>query len=422
MFNGIKNRLQRNYINRSFEIQMKSLILFYWCVILILILLFLYIINLQTVHSIYSGPLFVLLIQISAIVISMFLLLSGSYESGVAALIVIMMAGHMLYIILSPPTGNITMHHINTFYYVFAIIVFCALFGNWKWLIASTASYFVFGISYFIYLSNRPSLQCTSMAGMIIDYNFSLLFVSSLCIIIKRINTLIISRLELYNERVKHEMNERIILEKEMMAINETVQYKIGQDLHDDLGQHLVAIKMRGEALKKLHSPDSAGDTTEIDAIIDLTNQAIKKTRRLLKGLGLIDLKAHNFIKALNDLALEINDTYHISCQFIYDELIIIYDDLMAINLYRIAQESIHNAIQHGKSKGITVNLFVNNDFTVMEIRDDGSGFRGKTDNCTGMGLRIMNYRANMIGGEIVIANSDTGGTTVTCTFKVKKP
>lgn len=422
MFNVIKNRLQSRYIDRSFEIQMKSLMLFYWCVFLILILMFLYIVNLQTVHSIYSGPLFVLLIQMFAIVISMVLLYSGSYEGGVVISIVFITAGHMLYIVLSPPTGNITMHHINTFYYAFAIIVFCALFGNWKLLIALTAVYFVFGTSFFIYQSNRPGLRGVSLAGALIDYNFTLLFVSSLSIMIKRINKLIISRLELYNERVKHEMSERTTLEKEMMSINETVQYKIGQDLHDDLGQHLVAIKMRGEALKKLYSPNNADDTREIDAIIDLTNQAIKKTRRLMKGLGLIDLKAHNFIKALNDLAVEINETYHIVCRFSYDESVIIYDNLTAINLYRIAQESIHNAIQHGKAKKIAVNLFFNSTIAIMEIRDDGTGFPGKTDNCTGMGLRIMNYRANMIGGEIAIANNDSGGATVTCTFTIKKP
>ncbi len=422
MLGALKEILRRNYRDAPFEIQMKSLILFSWCAILIFILLFLYVINLFTIHSIYSGPLFILLIQLFLVAVSMFLLYRGLYEKAVILLILIFMFGLMLYILLSPPSGNIALYHVNTFYYVFAMIVYCALFGNWKWLVLLAACYFVFGTCYFIYISKSPDLQGVSMAGVIIDYVFSLLLVSSLSIMLRRINGISVARLEIYNKRVNDEMSERMALEKEMMSVNETVQYKIGQDLHDDLGQHLVAIKMRGEALKKLHFPEGSGDTAEIDAIIDLTNQAIKKTRRLMRGLGLIDLKAHNFIKALSDLALETVENYHIPCIFKHDGSIIIYDDLMAINLYRIAQESLHNAVRHGNPKKIGLSMYMKDGSNVMEIQDDGSGFRGKTVDHTGMGLRIMEYRSGLIGGEIEIANNNAGGTTVTCTFTVNKP
>src|SRR5690606_34751791 len=106
-------------------------------------------------------------------------------------------------------------------------------------------------------------------------------------------------------------------------------------------------------------------------------------------------------------------------------------DNVAATNLYRIAQEAISNAAQHGKAEHVSIQLAMGREQTRLRVQDDGVGFgepapaphvepqpplSGEKAN-RGMGIRIMHHRARMMGGTLEIRPKAVHGTTVTCTL-----
>jgi signal transduction histidine kinase len=102
------------------------------------------------------------------------------------------------------------------------------------------------------------------------------------------------------------------------------------------------------------------------------------------------------------------------------DEEVLIRDIDVATHLYRIAQEAVTNAIKHGQSRQIAIDLSQRRDKVVLRIQDDGLGFTGRLENKEGMGIRTMNYRANMIGASLAIQKNPGGGTAVVCTLPMR--
>ena len=76
-----------------------------------------------------------------------------------------------------------------------------------------------------------------------------------------------------------------------------------------------------------------------------------------------------------------------------------------------------NNSIKHSRAKNIDVTLDVNGDQLQLRVTDDGTGFTPEAK-LSGLGLRIMQFRARRIGGELLVAAGDQGGTSVTCSFR----
>jgi signal transduction histidine kinase len=93
-------------------------------------------------------------------------------------------------------------------------------------------------------------------------------------------------------------------------------------------------------------------------------------------------------------------------------------DATVATHLYRIAQEAVNNALKHSKTKKINVSLVQSRQQLVLAVRDDGCGFSHPALNHDGMGLRVMRYRADLIGAKLDITGQSGKGTCVTCTLR----
>jgi signal transduction histidine kinase len=93
-----------------------------------------------------------------------------------------------------------------------------------------------------------------------------------------------------------------------------------------------------------------------------------------------------------------------------------IRDDSIVLNLYRIAQEAVNNAVKHARPSQIIISLRRNRSALSLEITDDGDGVSKKSAS-KGMGLQIMQHRANVIGGRLTLESRAGGGTTVKCTL-----
>jgi len=93
------------------------------------------------------------------------------------------------------------------------------------------------------------------------------------------------------------------------------------------------------------------------------------------------------------------------------DDLMI--DELPADHIYRIAREAVQNSIRHGSCSRIDVRLHVLDDHLVLEVLDDGVGYGQGAGSDNGFGLRLMEYRARVIGATFEITRRTAGGTLV---------
>ncbi len=213
------------------------------------------------------------------------------------------------------------------------------------------------------------------------------------------------------------DISERKRLEKTILEISETERRRIGQDLHDGLGQHLTGIAFMGKVLEDRLAESSPADAGEAAKIVQLVNESVRMARDLARGLLPAVSGAHGLMSALDNWAGEVSELFHVRCRLEYDEPVLIRDEAMAEHLYRLSQEAVTNAIKHGSAVNVTIGLAIVKGGGVLTIRDDGCGFDVLPVRRSGLGLRIMNYRAKMIGGSFHIQSSRSGGTLVRCSF-----
>ncbi len=223
------------------------------------------------------------------------------------------------------------------------------------------------------------------------------------------------------NTQLLQEMEERKRLEKELLGIIERERQRIGQELHDSIGQQLAGIKFMTEVLEEKLSGKSLPEASYAAKITTHVRQATDQARNLAKGLHPVDLDASGLTSALGELSETTKNLFGVSCTFKCDESVLIDDTVVAINLYRIAQEAVTNAIRHGKAKNVLVELSSSGDRSTLTVENDGLDFPELQAECKGMGLKIMDYRAEMIGGSLNIRKGDNGGTIVTCVFQNKR-
>ena len=100
---------------------------------------------------------------------------------------------------------------------------------------------------------------------------------------------------------------------------------------------------------------------------------------------------------------------------------VLIDDRSTAMNLFRIAQEAIQNAIKHGKATRVVIRLIKKSETIELAVKDDGKGLPKHFEKRHGMGLKIMDHRASMIGAELQVQRVPTGGTLLTCSLRGKR-
>jgi signal transduction histidine kinase len=211
------------------------------------------------------------------------------------------------------------------------------------------------------------------------------------------------------------DVTERRTLEQEVVDISEREQQRIGHDLHDGLGQQLTGIAMLATALSEQLETNDKPDPQSAERIADLIHDAIAQTRVLARGLYPIDLQDEGLAYGLQRLSDRVAILPGVKCRFEAVGAARV-DTASASHLYRIAQEAINNAIRHGKAKHIAIELRALEDDISLTIRDDGNGFDPASES-TGLGLRLMRYRARTIRGALYIQSSNAG-TVVGCTLQ----
>ena len=216
-------------------------------------------------------------------------------------------------------------------------------------------------------------------------------------------------------ESLRLEIRERSRLEKELLEIAEAEQRSIGHDLHDSLGQHLTATALAGKVLAKKLANKSAVDPAMADRVVAMVEEAIELTRNLAHTLHPIELGADGLVDALQNLAANLSKAFNVSCRLQHSGAVVLNDPKAGIHLYRIVQEAATNAIRHGRARNIVISLDAASKCIMLAVTDDGAGLPADARTKKGMGLRIMDYRAGMIGATFDIQNLPSGGARAVC-------
>ncbi len=215
-----------------------------------------------------------------------------------------------------------------------------------------------------------------------------------------------------------YDITERKRLEREVLEISEREQRRIGQDLHDDLGQQLTAIAFFGDLLREKLEAEPSPHLHYIRRITELLEDARQSTRRLSRRLAPVDVQPDGLMDALQTLVEKTEDVFGIRCKFKAQERVLVRDGIMATHLYRMAQESVNNAIKHAQPKTITVQLSEQNGRVALSIQDDGLGISEEAQKgAEGIGLRTMRYRAAVINASFDIRRGEPRGTIIECIF-----
>jgi PAS domain S-box-containing protein len=206
-------------------------------------------------------------------------------------------------------------------------------------------------------------------------------------------------------------------LQRELLYISDREQRRIGQDLHDGLGQLLTSAGYASGALARKLSGKSLPEAAQADAIVTLLFQAIGQIRDLARGLSPVELNARDLAAALEHLAKNATATYDIRCRFVMKGFLRIKQASAALHLYRIAQEAVNNAAKHGQPKRVTIRLVEHKNAVTLSVEDDGVGIPPDSESSKGMGLRIMAFRAGVIGASFEVKTRAGGGTVVRCSY-----
>jgi len=216
---------------------------------------------------------------------------------------------------------------------------------------------------------------------------------------------------------IGQDITNRRKLEKEISEISTREQQRIGQELHDGLGQELTGLGYLAETLFCDLRERRAVEAESANRLAGGIEHALEQARTIAKGLVPVEIDADGLISALEQLISATEHRCGIVCRFQYDRPAPIADTAVATQLFRIVQEAINNAVKHARAKRITVALQSDGGQITFNVRDDGVGIPDDLEHATGMGLRIMHHRAGVIGATLTVGRTDGGGTTVTCSL-----
>ena len=220
----------------------------------------------------------------------------------------------------------------------------------------------------------------------------------------------------------EEKMSQQKIISSKIIENQEKEQNRIAKDVHDGIGQMLTGLKYN---LESINLNDIKKTTIKIKHLKELTTNIIKGVRTATFNLTPPELADHGIVPAIGKLTKELGKLTGKEILFFnktdFNNRL---DSLTEINIYRITQEAINNAIKYADSSNIVVSLSHSKSLLSLVIDDDGKGFEPskvkKVNNGDGgMGMTFMKERIKYIDGRFFL-NSELGkGTRVTLNIPI---
>jgi PAS domain S-box-containing protein len=227
-----------------------------------------------------------------------------------------------------------------------------------------------------------------------------------------------IKHLKLFTGIVR-DLTERKQLERDVVEVASLEQRRIGQDLHDTVAQELIALNLLAKDLAETVGTDPAKAPKLAERMQQGLLRCQQELRAILRGLLPVAVESEGLMVALEDLTERTQKEGKVNCTFDCPATVSVADNVTATQLYLIAQEAVYNAVKHAQAGKVVVALNANGGLT-LSVQDDGIGMPPTPVDKHGLGLRIMQDRAAIIGATLTIAPATPKGTMVTCVFSRK--
>ncbi len=196
-------------------------------------------------------------------------------------------------------------------------------------------------------------------------------------------------------------------LVKETVSLKEKIQQSIARDLHDSVGQSLVAAKLSLESL--VNTP---GAEAKVKDALKVVNEAYRELLDVSHQLMPVALEQHGLARALNDLVTNYLAQKIPGSLFRYMGPDARFGESVEINLYRIGQELVNNIIKHSKASYVQIQLYLNKGMLILLAEDNGVGFQLNVSN-RGLGIQNMKTRTELLNGTMHIDSKAGAGTAI---------
>lgn len=211
------------------------------------------------------------------------------------------------------------------------------------------------------------------------------------------------------------DITEQKALEREVVRAAEAEQQRVGSELHEGICQELIAAGFTAKGLQRRLEKDGSALASTMEALTMSISQTAAYARQLAHGMNPVVNVPDGLEHALKQFAIGTAERHQIDCRLKCKSPVMIHDPVINTQLFRIAQEAVHNAIKHSKATRIDVALTETDSDICLVVTDNGCSLPVGEDSSAGFGLRRMRYRAGLIHGYLSIQNRKGGGTEIIC-------
>lgn len=220
-------------------------------------------------------------------------------------------------------------------------------------------------------------------------------------------------------EKLKEEIKKSDFFQKEILNNNVAERWRIGEYLHDNLGQSLASLKIIVNEIKTKLLENGLDADEEITQINEIVDEGIAGIRDLTHDIIPVDIEEEGVEHAFLHLVRQAQKLHKINCRLDIDNISLqIKDRNLATHIYHIVHEAIKNAALRGEAENVTIYLKASNEDLMLKVRDDGIGMINSKKRSDGKGLRIMKHRMELLGGTFRIQDweeDSKSGTDVLC-------
>jgi signal transduction histidine kinase len=256
-----------------------------------------------------------------------------------------------------------------------------------------------------------PAVRIWNAAMAVASYFAFTIVLYKLCTLFRELDQRVRDR----TIALQREITERERLDNEIAEIADRERRRLGQNLHDSVGQHLTGTALAAQVLREKLASRSATEVADADKVVRYLEEGIDLTRNLARGFFSPELEADGLSVALQGLAANVSERFSVTCNFKGNDAVRVRDSTTATQLYHIALEATTNAAKHAHANKIDIELAQKGQRLTLAVCDDGDGFPEKLPEPPGLGLRLMAHGAALIGGKFSVQRNRNGGTIVTC-------
>jgi len=285
-----------------------------------------------------------------------------------------------------------------------AAIMLAAVWGGLGPGLLATVLGAIFDGFFFMKPFRQFALASTDEAIRLIVFALEGAFVSVVC-----------ARLKEARHQAEISAAEAQELEGALVRVSEAEQSRIGRDLHDGLSQHLTGIGLLAKRLQEVLQQSSSPAEQDALRLCDLSKTAVTLSRDLCRSLLPPTLEIDGIAEALDELAVRTEQLFGVECEYHLTGESRRLDLQRSVHLYRITQEAVNNSIRHGQAKRIDIRLEFTDRTATLVVTDNGKGIPPGLDPIEGLGLRIMRYRARILGSQLQLTTAPDKGVIVRC-------